>query len=190
MNPLYPTLIGAGVALVGGLLSQSIFLVVARKHEHNVLLAALRAELRVLREDLGASVGGFRESLRKGEWPTPSAFIIATPVFDANVGSLGRLRDLDLVDQIVETYTTVKSATEDANRMRELSVRLLADFNDMHLRATFAHLLVMKLHNRLLGHVSPVSQTTTEAETRAFVAKLPEPMNATAMGTLRDHRWT
>ena len=65
-----PVLIGGALTLVGGLVSQGLFLWLNRRHERATLLVALRSELKLTRENIGANVQGFCDSLRSGEAPS------------------------------------------------------------------------------------------------------------------------
>lgn len=142
-----------------------------------MMLAALRAVLKVLRGELDVSVGGFRASLKNGECPTASAFQHCDPAFGRKCRLLGAV---------------ARPGPRRSDRgagPAHAGARELQDFNDKHLQAFFAHLLVTKLHITLLGHISPVNQTSTEAETRTFVANMPKPMDAAELGTLRVYQW-
>ncbi len=147
-----PLLLGAALALLGGVLTQFIFWRVSLSHSRRALLSAFRAELKVIRENLGTSLAGYRLSLRDADPPTPTTFVIPTPIFSANAGHLGQLRDSDLVEHVAEVYGSVASLSEQARVYSGVAnaTILLRQLNAMHLTATTTHVQVMKLHNRLL----------------------------------------
>lgn len=182
-----PVLIGGALTLVGGLVSQGLFLWLNRRHERATLLVALRSELKLTRENIGANVQGFRDSLRSGEAPSADVFILTTPIFDANAGRLGQLQDLDLVEQIVETYDSLKSLAGRASLLKRLTLR---DQNEIHMSATISHLQVMKLHNRLHGLTLPVNQSETEKETRKFVDELVRDLASGKISEILSRVWT
>jgi hypothetical protein len=144
-------IVGAILALLGGVVTQFLFWRASLSHTKNSLLAAFRAELKVIRENIGTSLNGYRDSLRKNTPPTPTAFSMQTPVFNANAGHLGQLRDIDLVEHIVEVYNGLQQLAEQASQYKGTSngVIKLDELNSIHMSATTAHVMVMKLHNRL-----------------------------------------
>jgi hypothetical protein len=166
-----PILIGGALTLVGGLISQALFLWLNRRHERATLLVALRSELKLMRENIGTDVQGFRDSLRFKQTPRPEVFILTTPIFDANAGRLGQLKDLVQIESLVYVFDSLKRLGERARFFEKISNgRLeLRDLNEIHLYATFLHLDVMKLHNRLKGVTLSEDLSETEKETRKFV---------------------
>lgn len=173
---MMPVLVGAALALLGGLITQALFLWFGLRHTRNVLTIALRSELKVLREHLGSSLNGLRLSLRQNETPRPNVFAVPTPVFDANAGSLGHIREADLVEHVVEVYNSLHElrALSDSFSGIPNEKLELRDLNEIHIFATISHVLVMKLHNRLLN-VSPngaINQNDTEAESRVLLVEI------------------
>src|SRR5687768_14414754 len=102
---MIPLLLGAALALLGGIITQLIFWRASLSHSRDALLTAFLAELKIIRENLGSSVAGYRESLQANNPPTPTVFVTPTPIFNANAGHLGQLRDTDLVEHLVEVYS-------------------------------------------------------------------------------------
>jgi hypothetical protein len=188
-----PILLGAALALIGGMITQFIFLRVSLSHTKKALLSAFRAELRIIRDNMGASLGGYRKSLELGELPAPTVFAIPTPVFDANAGQLGQLRDIDFVEHIVEVYNSVQSLAEQAKVYKVTASSEISqqDLNSIHLYATVTHVQVMKLHNRLTK-VSPngkINLDETEVESRKLSAEHAALLDAGQINRILNKRW-
>jgi len=170
-----PLLLGAALALLGGMLTQFIFLRIALANAKSALLSAFRAELGVIRGNLGSSIAGYRESLRANDSPTPTVFSLPTPIFSANAGSLGQLRDNDLVEHIAEVYNSLQDLAEQAAMYKGVlnSSIELRDLNSVHLSATITHVQVMKLHNRLtnVSANGKINLDDTEIESRTKFAE-------------------
>lgn len=188
-----PLLLGAALALIGGFVTQLIFWRLSLRHSKNTLLTAFRAELGVIRGSLGSEIAGYRDSLRINEPPTPTAFSRPTPIFTANAGHLGQLRDDDLVGHIVEVYNSVQALSEQAMLYKgiENSSLDLQDLNSIHLTATTTHVQVMKLHNRLTD-VRPegkINLDETEAESRKYFADHFKLLEAGQIHTILNRTW-
>ena len=189
-----PVLVGAALALFGGLTTQAIFLWFGLRHTRNVLTVALRSELRVLRGNLGSSLDGLRLSLRQNESPRPNVFSVPTPVFDANAGSLGHIRDPDLVEYVVEVYDRLHELRALSASFRSIpNERLeLRDLNEIHMFATISHVMVVKLHNRLLDISSngAINQNNTEVESRALLVEIEKHLANDDVHTLLSKVWS
>lgn len=167
-------LFGAALAASGGLITQLILNSKTKKDAKKALLVGITSELQVMRQDFITHIVGVRVSLRDDEQlPRPDDFSASTVVFDANAGSLGQLGDPDLVEHLVQVYSTVHHLKDEANRFRSTPNNLLQryDVEVYHSTATTTHLGVMKLHNTLSrGKDSgPHNIHDTEEETRELV---------------------
>lgn len=189
---MVPLLLGAALALLGGIITQLIFWRASLSHNKTALLTAFRAELKVIRGNLGSSIAGYRESLQANDPPTPTVFVTSTPVFDANAGNLGQLKDTDLVEHIVEVYSGLHALSELACLFKNITNTsiLLSDFNSVHLSATTAHLQVMNLHNRLTGiGKDKESFDYVELDTRKHFAENTSLLQAGKISVILAKRW-
>nr|CAS02920.1 putative integron gene cassette protein [uncultured bacterium] len=188
-----PLLLGAALALLGGVFTQSIFWHAYLAHSKNALLSAFRAELRIIRGTLGSSLAGYRNSLRAGDPPTPTVFSQPTPVFGANAGHLGQLRDPDLIEHIVEVYSSLQSLSEQASLYKgaENSAVNPRDLNAMHLSATIAHVQIMKLHNRLtkIPSTGKINLDQIEVESQEHFAEHAKLLEAGQIDVILSKRW-
>jgi hypothetical protein len=170
-----PILIGAALSMFGGLITQGIFIWLNRRHERNTLFVAIKTELKTLRENLGGRLRGLRDTLHRQEVYRLEDFVLPMPIFDANAGKLGQLGDIDLIEHVVEVYDNLYALSSRAKFFERIpNERIdLRDLNEIHLSATTSHLMVMKLHNRLLGvpKSEQLNQDETEKETRMLVSK-------------------
>lgn len=178
-EPSFWTLItGAGLAATGGLITQLFLNWKMKRDTKKALLIALTAELKVMREGFDTHIAGLRITLtRETRLPRPDAFNVSTVVFDANAGSLGNLRDSDLIVQLVEAYSTVHKLKRNAGRFSAFTNEQITRQSvlEHHTSATLAQLAVMQLHNRMThGKDSgPRNIWGTEAETRTLTG-LPD----------------
>ena len=189
-----PLLVGAVLALLGGVITQFIFWRASLSNASEALLSAFRAELRVIRGNLSSSLAGYRLSLRENDPPTPSVFALPTPVFNANAGQLGQLRDNDLVEHIVEVYGCLQALSEQASLYKGISGAAIAlrELNGVHIDATAAHISVMKLHNRLAGapSASQVNLDASEIESREHFAEHVKLLDAGQIGVAYNKKWS
>jgi hypothetical protein len=188
-----PLLLGAVLALLGGVITQFTFWRVSLNHSKNALLSALRAELRIIRGNLGSSLAGYRNSLRANDPPTPTVFSQPTPVFNANAGHLGQLRDPDLVEHIVEVYNSLQALAEQAALYKGVANFAINpdELNSVHLSATTTHVQVIKLHNRLTN-VPPtgkINLDSTEVESREHFAEHVRLLEAGQIEVILGKRW-
>jgi hypothetical protein len=188
-----PLLLGAALALLGGVITQFIFWRVSLAHSKNALLSAFRAELRTIRGNLGSSLAGYRDSLRANDPPTPTVFLQPTPVFNANAGHLGQLRDPDFVEHIVGVYSSLNSLSEQAALYKGVANSAINpdELNAVHLAATTTHVQVMKLHNRLTN-VPPngkINLDHAEVESREHFAEHVKLLEAGQIGVILGKRW-
>jgi hypothetical protein len=190
---IIPLLIGAALALLGGFFTQFVFWRIGLKHSRDILLIALRAELRVLRDNIGTSLKGYRLSFLNSMTPKPNVFAAPSPVFDANAGNLGQIRDNDLVEHIVEVYSSLHDLRERSasfSGVPNTSIEL-RDLNEIHMFATATHVQVMKLHNRLL-EVPPdgqINQNNTEAESRKLLEEFQNHLDSGNINAILNKRW-
>ena len=190
---IIPLLLGAALALFGGVVTQFIFWRVSLSYSKDALLTAFRAELRVIRGNLSSDLAGYRDSLRINDPPTPTVFSLPTPVFSANAGHLGQLRDNDLVEHIVEVYNSIQSLSEQAMLYKGInnSALNLRDLNSIHLAATTTHVQVMKLHNRLTNVPlnGKINLDDTEVESRKYFTDDVKLLEAGQIRTILDRTW-
>jgi hypothetical protein len=190
---MIPLLLGAVLALLGGVITQLIFWHVSLTHNKDALITAFRAELRIIRDNMGSAIAGYRDSLRQNDPPTPTVFALPTPVFSSNAGHLGQLRDTDLVEQIVEVYSSLQALSEQAVLYKgiENSAISLSDLNSVHLSATTTHVQVMKLHNRLTN-VPPngkINLDDIEVESRDHFASNAKLLEAGQIRVILAKQW-
>ena len=190
---MIPLLLGAALALLGGMITQFIFWRAYLAHSKDALLSAFRAELRIVRGNLGSHLAGYRDSLRANNPPTPTVFSFQTPIFNANAGHLGQLRDADLVEHIVEVYSSMQSLSEEADLYKGVANATidLNDLNSVHLSATTTHVQVMKLHNRLINVLpdGKISLDETEVESRALSAENAKLLEAGQIRVILGRSW-
>lgn len=173
---IVPLLFGAALALFGGIVTQLAFWLLSLRHTRKTLETAFRAELKVIRENLGSTLAGYRDSLRANNPPKISVFSFPSPVFDSNAGNLGQLHDKDFVEHIVEVYSAIhalRSQSDALSNSTKDSLEL-CDYNEMHIDATTTHVQVIKLHNRLLGITAPdrINVDETEVESRTLMKEI------------------
>lgn len=190
---MIPLLLGAALALLGGVVTQLIFWCASLAHNKNALLTAFRAELRIIRDDIGSSLAGYRDSLRQNDPPTPAVFALPTPIFSSNAGHLGQLRDTDLVEHIVEVYSSLQALSEQAVLYKGIpnSNISLSDLNSIHLDATTTHVAVMKLHNRLTNVPlnGQINLNDTEIESRKHLAENAKLIEAGEIRVILTREW-
>lgn len=190
---IIPLLIGAALALLGGIITQFISWRISLSHAKEVLIIAFRAELKIIRENIGTSLSGYRLSLLDGTTPRPNVFATQTPVFNANAGHLGQLRDSDLVEHIVEVYSTLHGLTERSASFSNIPSAAieLRDLNEIHMGASITHVQVMNLHNRLTG-VPTGGQTNlndSEVESREHLLDIDRHLKCGEIDVILNKRW-
>lgn len=192
MEAISGMVVTAALTLAASVIAQAIFWAVTLRHRRQTIVAALRAELKVLRGTISSDVEGYRASLRKGDPPTPTVFAYPTSVFDSAVGNLGQVRDDDLVEHIVETYTMIKSLSEDANAYRNIGNAdiSLSELNEVYLSAVSTQVSILKLHNRLKGQPYSDVDDDSESETLRDLAKHGDELQTEGIHRLLDRKWS
>ena len=170
-------IVGAALAATGGLGAQLIVNFKTKTDQKKALLVGLTSELKVMRKDLDTHIGGIRQTFQKEkQLPRPDALSVSTVVFDANAGALGKLGDPDLVEHLVEVYSTIHHLRDEANWFKAFPNSSLdrPTIEFYHFQATSAQLSVMKLHNRLSRgkDTGPHNIHDSEKETREFMRVL------------------
>ncbi len=165
-NEMNPVIVGAALAVAGGLLTQALFLWSSRCHTKKVLLIALKAELKLLREQIGSSITGICKASNNDERPKLDVFSLATPVFDANAEHLGNIQDPDLVEQIVEVYGTVYEIREKSRLFSNLPNESSNDrfVAEILLSSIPLHVQAVKLHGRLVKVIGSIEAPLTKDE--------------------------
>lgn len=190
---IVPLLFGAALALIGGVVTQLAFWLLSLRHTRKTLETALRAELKVIRERLGSTLAGYRDSLRANDPPKISVFSFPSPVFDSNAGNLGQLHNKDFVEHVVEVYSAIHAlrCLSDAHSNSTKDSLELRDYNEMHMDATTTHVQVIKLHNRFLGitALNGINVDETEVESREFVKELNDLVSNGNFGQALQKSW-
>jgi hypothetical protein len=190
---MIPILFGALLALFGGVLTQLIFWRISLAHSKEMLISAFRAELKNIRGTLGATLAGYRDSLRANDPPDPTVFSLPTPVFNASVGNLGQLRDADLVEHIVGFYSGLLSLSEEACRYQGIANAEIKprDLNYVHLSATTVHVQVMDLHDRLnnIRAEARLPISDAEVESRTLFTQHAKLLEADGLSVILDQSW-
>lgn len=191
---MVPLLVGALLALLGGVVTQFLFWRTSLSHTKNSLHAAFRAELKVIRENIGSSLAGYRDSLRNNIPPTPTVFSMQIPVFNANAGHLGQLRDIDLIEHIVEVYNSLQQLVEQASIHKGTSneVIKLDELNSVHMSATIAHVMVIKLHNRLTAVPAngTINKDNIEIQSRKYLEEYKGLLEAGKIDVILKRTWS
>lgn len=167
---LAPLIIAAILALLGGIVIQTISRRASLKHQRNALLTAFFAELSVIRADLASSLSSYRRDLKAQRSPQPGDFLLGTPIFESNATNLGQLRDTGLVQYLVTTYSSIHTLSEKAKIYREIDTSDLPRyyFNNIHSYATSTHVQVIKLHKSLGRRLGITDDNVHASEKESF----------------------
>jgi hypothetical protein len=188
--------VGALLAMLGGMATQLVVRWVSRRDAKQALITALTAEILCARESLSASLSGFRDSLRASNPPTPTTFSTPTIIYYANAGRLGDLRDYDLIEHIVDVYSSINDLCNESLRYQGIanSAVELSQLNAIHMDATVTHVKAIKLHTRLSklssgGDRSPML-LDIEAESKELSERYHSQIEAGNIHEILEHEWS
>ena len=169
-NILAPLLITAILALLGGIVIQAMSRRASLKHQRDSLLTAFHAELSVIRSDLASALSCYRRDLKEQRSPLPGQFLLSTPIFDSNATNLGQLRDTQLVEYLVTTYSSIHTLSKKAKIYQEIDTTGLPRyyFNNIHSYATSTHVQVIKLHKSLARRLGVTENSVQASEKESF----------------------
>ena len=184
---------GALLAMFGGMTTNLVKGWLSRRDAKTVLISALTAELLCARESLSASLAGFRDSMRKGDPPTPTTFSYSTIIYRSNASQLGQLRDYSLIEHVVDVYSSLDDLSNEADRYRGIpnSQIPLDEFNAVHMQATITHFKVIKLHEKLsAGKHEPPLLLDIEEDSKILFSDYHSKLQAGQIDLILSHEWS
>lgn len=193
LKTIVPVLLGALLALLGGAVTHFVFWRASVNNSRNALRIELAAELQVVRQDLSSALSSYRKALRTPETPAIVDFVCSTPVFDANAGHLGQLREPGLISYIIATYSSIRTLSDRAKVHYAIDPTELPKyaFNNIHSYATATHIQVIKLHTSLarLHGDDRVPCDETEAESFRISERDRTLMDAGQYHVIMERKW-
>ena len=184
---------GALLAMFGGMVTHLVTQWLAKRDAKTILVSALTAELFCARESMSADLAGFRDSLRKGDPATPTAFSYSTTIYQSYAAQLGQLRDYALIEHIVDVYSSLHDINRDCARYVGVpnSDISLSEFNAIHMDATITHMKVIKLHTKLAksGHAPPML-LDVENDSKQLFQDYHTKLEAGQIDKILGHQWS
>ena len=184
---------GALLAMFGGMATNLVMRCISRRDAKNVLISALTAELFCARESLSASLAGFRESMKKGDPPTPTTFTYPTIIYRSNASQLGQLRDYSLIEHVVDVYSSLDDLSRESEKYKGIPNGdiPLDQFNAIHMEATITHVKVIKLHEKLsAGKHEPPLLLDIEATSKDFFKDYHSKLEAGQINLILGKKWS
>jgi hypothetical protein len=184
---------GALLAMLGGMATHLVVRWLSRRDAKNVLISALTAELFNARESLSSSLAGFRDSLRKGDPPTPTTFATPIHIYAANASQLGQLRDYDLIEHVVDVYSSLDDLSKESLRYQGIANHdiPLQQLNAIHMDATITHFKVISLHRKLAksDHAPPLL-LDIESESTNLFHQYHSQIEGGRINEILNHAWS